>query len=344
MKIAFRADASVDLGSGHVMRCLTLADQLREAGARTVFLCRPLEGHLGEQITARGHRCIELPRREGFDQDAADCRDALSHGAPWDWLVVDHYGLDARWERALRPLAKKILVIDDLADRSHDCDLLLDQNLQAPGRYAACVPAGCQCLLGPDYALLRPQFAACRARLTPREGVVREILVSFGGGDAPNAAGQALDALRRLDRPDIAIRIVAGANNPHVATLAEQVRSIPNTHFQLATDQMAELMSHADLGIGAPGSSTWERCAVGLPALLLSIAVNQEAIGAAVHEAGAAQYLGRIDDHDADAICAALQSLLHSPDELAAMSRRAWALVDGRGATRVAGKMMGSRT
>ncbi|MCU0842017.1 MAG: UDP-2,4-diacetamido-2,4,6-trideoxy-beta-L-altropyranose hydrolase [Thiobacillaceae bacterium] len=343
MRALVRADASTSIGLGHVARCLALADVLRERGWTVAFACRSQPGDAGSLVRARGYPLISLPAEVASELEDAEACLALTAGTPdWDWLVQDHYGLGRDWQTRLRGRARRILVIDDLADRPHDCDLLLDQNLgEARAERHARLAPDAHRLIGPRYALLRPEFAACRAGLAPRDGGVREILVSFGGGDAPNATGRTLDALAGLDRPDIAVRVVAGGGNPHAAALAERARNLPNTHFHAATDRMAKLMGRADLGIGAPGSSTWERCSVGLPALLLSFAANQEAIGAAAHTAGAARYLGRIEDHDAAAICAALQSLLQAPAELAAMSRRAWALVDGLGAARVAEEMIG---
>ena len=161
MRVVFRADASLEIGTGHLMRCMTLADELCRRGATATFLCREQPGHL-----------IELTRSRGFETEAIAHEDASpSHVAQLhpDWVVVDHYGLDSAWETAVRPSTRRILAIDDLADRDHDCDLLLDQNLYdgVDQRYASRLPAHCRQLIGPHYALLRPEFADARARLLP---------------------------------------------------------------------------------------------------------------------------------------------------------------------------------
>src|SRR5690606_32001299 len=193
MKVALRTDASMRIGTGHLMRCLTLADALRDAGARTRFVCRALPHGLREVVIGRGHELVELPSVCGStagggdgrgapvasphtalehadwlgttqEEDAAATCDALDDGAVWDWLAVDHYAIDARWETRLRTAARRILAIDDLADRRHDCDALLDQNLHAGmhARYDGLVPDACVRLVGPRHALLRPEFAAAR--------------------------------------------------------------------------------------------------------------------------------------------------------------------------------------
>ncbi|RME63691.1 MAG: UDP-2,4-diacetamido-2,4,6-trideoxy-beta-L-altropyranose hydrolase, partial [Alphaproteobacteria bacterium] len=170
MRAAFRVDASRAIGTGHVGRCLTLAAALRDAGGDALFLCRAHDGHLNAKIEEAGFPVLSLPKRNDTDDDLAhshwlgatqadDAKASIAAlaGHRIDWLVVDHYGLDARWESALRRHAHRILAIDDLADRSHDCDLLLDQNffLDAASRYDGLLPDHCRPLLGPRYAVLR---------------------------------------------------------------------------------------------------------------------------------------------------------------------------------------------
>ena len=178
MRVVFRADASVTIGTGHVMRCLTLAEALRKAGAEVAFVCRELDGNLAGLIEARGFDVHVLPPLEPptdpltwtaahWHEDAAQTASFLKTRA--DWLVVDHFALEHRWEKEMREHANRLMVIDDLADRVHDCDLLLDQNyLQEPARYDTLVPAHCRKLLGPAYALLRDEFRRAR-EAWPRE-------------------------------------------------------------------------------------------------------------------------------------------------------------------------------
>ncbi len=335
MKIAFRADASVEIGAGHVMRCLTLADVLLSRGVETVFLCRKVDGHLGDLIRARGHGLDWLPDT-GTDADGSAA--ALAPGAPWDYLVVDHYGLSADWERAQRSLVKRILAIDDVANRAHDCDLLLDQNLQEAGRYDGLVPADGRLLIGPRFALLRPQFAAARGAI--RVGQVRRLLVFFGGVDAGGETLKALAALELLARGDLVVDVVIGQSNPHHAAIAQACGRLPGAVLHRQVEDMAAQMAAADLFLGAAGASSWERCCLGLPALVLATADNQIDQSTALAQAGAQAYLGPAATVTAEHLARALASLIELPELLIHMARQGAALVDGRGATRVANRLL----
>lgn len=350
MRLAFRTDATDQIGTGHLMRCLTLADAVQADGARSRFLCRNLPPHLAARVTARGHELVPLPAGPtGLLDDgphacwlgtsqAADARRtaaALDDGE-WDWVVADHYALDARWESALRGCARRILAIDDLADRAHDCDVLLDQNVypDMETRYAGKVPAHCHVLLGPRYALLRDEFHRMRARTAPRNGAVGRLLVSFGGVDAANYTGAALAAIAAA-RARLAVDVVIGMGHAHrnaIETACE--RHGFGCHVE--TSCMAELMAGADLAIGAGGTTLWERCCLGLPALALSAAANQTAMldeaaarGLVYAPAGAAA-------NRAPWFALHLTALLDNPRLLQMMSRNAMQAVDGQGARRVA--------
>lgn len=337
MKIAFRADASVELGSGHVMRCLALADVLREGGVETCFLVRPLAGHLGALIQAHGHRLIWI-EADAVAGDAEACAAALAAQAPWDWLVVDHYGLDARWERDLRPVVRKIMAIDDLADRPHDCEILLDQNLypNAEGRYQGLVPPGCTQLLGPRYALLRREFAEARRKLRSRTGEVRRILVCFGGSDPHGVTLTALKAIQRLDRPDIAVDIVIGGANPHRSEIEGACRALHQAKLYCDVEDMAGLMAGADLFVGSGGSITWERCCVGLPAVVMTTADNQVRLAEILAERGAHLYMGAAQHVEPGRLMRLLEELLHQSRLLRHLSRVAAEYTDGEGTMRVA--------
>lgn len=357
MKALFRVDASIEIGTGHVMRCLTLADALAARGVHTTFVCRSHCGHLGEVIVARGHglRLLGPGRGTGAHrgpvhagwlgasqaEDAAACIDITRAVRP-DWLIVDHYGLDERWESAIRPSVGRIMAIDDLADRNHDCDLLLDQNLgRDVAAYVSRIPAHAEILAGPGFALLRPEFArrreACLARRT-EAGPPRSILIALGGIDKDNFATLSLELLGAAGLPTgVTIVVVLGASPLWLDEVRTAANRLPWAVEVLTyTDRMADLMANADLAIGASGASTWERCCLGLPAGMWVVADNQTVIASAVAAAGAGALLDRTD---LDASARTLKALVGDPKALGAMSRRAAGLVDGRGVERVLARM-----
>lgn len=358
MNVIFRVDASIHIGMGHLMRCLTLADELGEQGAKVHFLCRDLPGFQPEHVTSRGHRLHILPRSVENESEAALF--VPSDYATWlpgtqrdeaelvkdqiesldvtpDCLVIDHYALDRRFEQPLRPWVDQILVIDDLANRPHDCDLLLDQNYgpNMEDRYNDLVPFLCQRFLGPRYALLRPEFHEARQRVADRESGVRRIFLFMGGGDPRNATGLALEAIKLLDRPDIAVDVVVGASNPHKAAIRTACRSKPQVQYHEQIDHIAQLMAQADLAIGAGGGTTWERCCLGLPSLVIELAENQRFLAGGVAEAQAGTNCGPMEQLSPQMLMERLQSVISNPQWLAAMSQNAFRLVDGKGAERV---------
>lgn len=348
--VIFRTDASVQIGSGHVMRCLTLAEALRERGAECRFICRELEGNLLEQIRQRGFAATGLltrpeeggradsgtegksgpPAGAGLDwaADAAQTK-VSAGGTAADWLIVDHYALDARWEQAMRPNCRKLMVIDDLADRQHDCDVLLDQNYyrNQDRRYHRLLPEQCMALLGPAYVLLRPEFAQARRQLRMRDGSVKRMLLFFGGSDPTNLTRLALNALAQINRPDIPVDVIVGPSNPNRYSIEAQCAKLPNAAYYCNVSNMAELISRADLGIGAGGAAMWERCYLGLPTITVVSADNQLRTTEDVAHLGAIEYLGRPDLLGVDGYARAIVDLAASPQRVKRISEAALAVV-----------------
>ncbi|MFH0934731.1 MAG: UDP-2,4-diacetamido-2,4,6-trideoxy-beta-L-altropyranose hydrolase, partial [Pseudomonadota bacterium] len=294
--ILIRTDASLDIGTGHVMRCLTLAEALREQGASCRFVCRAHPGNLIDLIRQRGFVVHSLPSDPDWQPRSTEPAHAAWLGADWqadaeqtkvsaggtaiDWLIVDHYALDGRWESALRGHSGKIMVIDDLADRVHDCDLLLDQNLGRNAEdYAALVPGGCTLLVGAKYALLRPEFSAQREYSLARRSApqLKHLLITMGGVDKDDVTGKVLDALRVCTLPaDCRISVVMGPHAPWLAQVRERAANMPwPTMVLVNISDMARLMADSDLAIGAAGCTSWERCCLGLPSLMMVLADNQ---------------------------------------------------------------------
>jgi len=335
-RIVFRADASLEIGTGHVARCLTLADALRARGAACEFVCRALPGDR-----------IDAIRRRGFDVLVGDDPRA-GESLRTDWLVVDHYGLDRDWEQSLRSAANRIMVIDDLADRPHDCDLLLDQNLgSTPADYDSLVPLGCELLCGPKFALLQPEFAELRVHsLEPRRARLAEfsstrVLVSMGGVDKDNATGRVLDVLGAARLPgEVAVTVVMGSAAPWIEQVRAQAEALPfPVEIAVEVADMAARMAASDFAIGAAGSTSWERCCMGLPSALAVLADNQARLCQALVGAGAAFALGTPDEV-AGTLPPVLDTIRAEPRRLADMSAAAAAICDGLGTRRVADRLM----
>jgi len=356
MKIAFRVDASLQMGSGHVMRCLTLANALRDLGAECHFLCREHLGHMLAQIQAAGHHTHPLVLAQ--DSATAQVRQgALAHAA-WlgasqledaqqsidvlqslqpDLLVVDHYALDVCWHRQLRPLCGRLMMIDDLADRNHDCDLLLDQTFGRNATdYRELVPANCKVLCGSRFALLRPEFAAQRFNSLARRAnlpAVKQVLITMGGVDQANATAAVLDALAEFAHTtELQITVVMGGKAPWLESVRQQILQLPLLRVEVLVDRhdMASLMAMADLAIGAAGSTAWERCCLGLPSIMVVLADNQRAVAAGLQAAGAAQVIGCVDDIRGQ-LPGLLAPLLSQPQLIKEMSAAAIRITDGLG-------------
>jgi UDP-2,4-diacetamido-2,4,6-trideoxy-beta-L-altropyranose hydrolase len=339
MRFAFRVDASLEIGTGHLIRCLTLADELRRCGAGATFLCRKDAGQLADLIAARGHQAEFL--NPGQD-DAEQCRALLAEMRP-DWIVVDHYALGRAWEQAVRPFAQRIFVIDDLADRQHDCDLLLDQNLHdgIEDRYGPLVPEHCRQLIGPRFALLRPEFAQFRGKVSRTARPVSRVVVSFGGADAGNETARLILALDDVSAAPIAVDVVIGPSNPHGQQIRTLASNRPSLALHVGTDRMAELMSRADAFMGAGGSTTWERFCLGLPSLVIAVAENQRPTSQYLGKIGAIDYIGAAPELAADALRAAVSRFLLDHERRARMAELGMQLVDGLGASRVSDCILG---
>lgn len=361
MNVVFRADASLSIGTGHVIRCLTLAEELRRQGHNCQFVCRDHPGHLAGFIVSKGFICELLSNPAVSDTKCVSVNETAHSdwlGVSWeldaeqtlsvvdtldvDWLVADHYALDARWENKLAYVAKRVMVIDDLADRNHDCDLLLDQNLGSQETdYSNIVPERCVRLIGPRYALLRPEFAelreaALKRRVRPE---MQRILISLGGVDSDNVTGKVLNALADSSLPgDTDLDIIMGATAPHLDEVQQMAQQLPfRAGVSVNVNDMADRMCRADLSVGAAGSTSWERCCLGLPSIMVILAENQRNIGNALAQNGCAYLVdtGRI----ADELSPLLSRLMGPGKELERLAANAELVCDGRGGSRLVAEM-----
>ena len=352
----FRVDSSIDIGSGHLMRCLTLAKGLREEGAICSFICRELDGNLNHLVSLEEFFLEELPppvedsihtgKKElahsdwlvvDWKIDAQETSNILSLLNP-DWLVVDHYALWEDWEKNIYNNDFKIMVIDDLADRNHYCNLLLDQNLGSNSLlYEDLVPEESKKFFGPKYALLRPEFYDNRLPSLKRreEGNLRNILINFGGGDSQNYIPSILRALLDIELPqEVIISIILGGigqvTDEH-KLLISQFRNEIKIYGMV--NNMSEFLLETDLAIGAAGSSSWERCCLGVPSIVFSLSYNQNKIAEQLSDTGAAVYL---EKHDLDnKKFSLLLNKLMKGKKLKEISDRASNICDGRGLDRI---------
>jgi UDP-2,4-diacetamido-2,4,6-trideoxy-beta-L-altropyranose hydrolase len=290
MAIVFRVDASAQIGTGHVMRCITLATALKKNGHEIVFVARQLTTELSTKIIESNFQLSLL------DYTFSDDFDELPH-AHWlkcsqstdanatiqiisklnvEWVIVDHYGIDYRWHSKIKLHTDKIMVIDDIADRVHDCDMLLDQNfyINMQTRYIGKVPLNCEMLLGPEFLILRDEFILKREQAKLRTTSVKNILVNFGGVDPDNYTKTTLEILAKVTDYEYEVNVVIGTQHPAKDDIKDYCKK-NGFNCYIQTNQMSVLILKADMAIGAGGATTWERCALGLPTIVLPIADNQ---------------------------------------------------------------------
>lgn len=298
MNIVFRVDASSEIGTGHVMRCLTLAQILKRHSSKIVFICRKHDGNMIHKIRSRGFIVEELESVENHEvnqkilysswlgvtqkQDSIDCINKVKYDSI-DLIVIDHYAIGEEWERMLRPYCRNLMVIDDLANRKHQCNILLDQTFgRKPNDYISLVPENCNLLLGSHYALLRPEFSKWREFSLKRRKTsgFNSLLVNMGGVDLNNFTEQVLKNLENCSLPkNLKVIVVMGHSSPNLSSIESLVNNLTyNLTVLVDVENMAKLMAEADMAIGAAGSASWERCCLGLPTIQLLTAENQKTI------------------------------------------------------------------
>lgn len=347
-RVTMRVDASTRMGGGHVMRCLALADMLAARTARVTFVAAAMLPGLADRIRAGGYRFERITPAADDADDADwdsrvlparaqrdDARATLAAAGAADLTIVDHYRLDAEWERAVRP--GRLLVIDDLANRPHDCDILLDQTFGVSAhRYAGLTNADCTLLTGSAYALLRPEFAAARPAALRRRRDARtleRILISLGSTDIGRITERTVSALLEAGM-DCALDVVLPASAPSLPPLRARAQADPRISLHIDSDAMADLMSGADLAIGAAGTTSWERCCLGLPTVTLILADNQREVARQLAAAEAAIAVATPQEAAARAV-----ALAHDPAPLGRMVAACAAIVDGGGTPRVADRL-----
>jgi len=346
VQVLIRVDASRLIGAGHVVRCLALAAGLRECGAQVAFICRSAEGDLADFIAAEGHGLHLLPKPESpwsWQEDCTATLEVVRNKPRADWLVVDHYDLDKQWETALQPFVPRLLVIDDLANRPHAANLLVDPGIGAVGSlYRSLVPATCRLMLGPRFALLRPEFAERARSEAARVDDEGGILACVGGADPKDVLSTILEAWQLLPAPKPALQLVVGSSSPNVAKLRRAVAGLAGVTLHVQTARMAELMAGSRFLVCAAGSISWERCCLGRAAIMGALADNQRENLKTLTKLRTGLSIGDWIGVSAATLAALIEKLVRHPGLARRMGARARRLVDGRGADRVSSHMAAS--
>ena len=336
------------------MRCITLADFLCKRGHEVVFISQFLLEKSQELLHAHGYQVEFLTNSDtvniftkenlyenwlpgGWRKDAAEAIEILKRkGTSIDWVIVDHYALDERWEKEIRRMCKHIMVIDDLANRKHCCDLLLDQNfyLEAEARYDQLVSPNTKLLLGPKFALLRSEFARSSNETSPKGMKIEIIMIFYGSTDAKNQTEKTLRAIRKNGMFFRKIIVIVGVSNPHTEDIYKIASQISGCEVYGYLDDMAGMMKQCDLYIGAAGTTTWERCCVGLPSAVITVAQNQEEATQCLDEIGVLTYLGRQEEITEEALATKIKNFIQDPGRLQEMRCKSRELVDGNGCNR----------
>ena len=344
-KIFIRVDSGIEIGAGHAMRCLSLAQALKKMNFELCFISKKTGGNISKLFTDKGFRVYyiqdnnsKLKKREIVKNDATQtAKIIIKHQTKSSWILVDHYDLDFQWEKSLRKYVNKIIVIDDLA-RKHDSDLLLDQNYNEnlKTRYNKLVPRKCIKLLGPKYALLRNEFSVLRKIVKPRKNFKR-ILISFGGSDPTNETEKVLSAIKILKTKNQfqkEVNVVITNSNKNKNKIKQLCNSIPNTKFYQNVYNIGKLMCKADLAVGAGGSSTWERFCLGLPTIVSIVSDNQQKTTKALAKKQYIINVGLAKNLSVKKYVKIFENL--DIKKLRSISKNSLKVVDGNGSVRVA--------
>jgi len=359
MKAVFRVDSSDFIGSGHLIRCLTLARVLRQRGVQCSFVCRDHAGNIAAKISDSGFKLFLLARpietaaltgnEQKYDrwlgcswQTDADQTNNILQSIHPEWLIVDHYSIDVKWETYLANSYKRLMVIDDMANRVHSCDLLLDQNLflDMQHRYERNVSPKCLQLLGPKYALLQPEYSQLREKYEVRESLTKNILIFFGGSDQSNLTELAFLAAQSFGIAISSINVVMPCSSPYYNRMKRLIKPIKNAKLYCDLPSLAPLILAANIGIGAGGATNWERFCLGLPSLVITLAENQKLVNQDLDQLGLIDLIGDAETVEIEQLISGIKTIL-SRGDIADWSNRCMRACSGEGASLVAHAILG---
>lgn len=363
--VIFRVDSSFEKGSGHVMRCKTLAKELSEKGVGVLFICNEAKGNINHLIEEdfkikkiktnnnliEGNNATSIWKTKDQIEDANACVNIIRKLRGEIWVLVDNYSLDIAWETTLRRnlemeehINYKMMVIDDLANRQHWTDYLLDQNYFGKitkVRYEGLVNRESVKLLGTDYALIRKEFKDIERskRIVIKKSNIN-ILCFFGGSDPYKLTTRTINALINLNIKNIKVNVIVGTQNQEYNTLREKIKLLDNITLLKQVNTMARVMAQADLAIGSCGSTTWERAFMKLPSAIITFGEDQRQIAGALAEGG---YIHLIGDQRTVSNRDIMSSIEHCLTNIEAL-KSGEELVDGYGCQRISSLIAGIKT
>lgn len=334
--LLIRADATVAIGTGHVMRCIALAQAWQQTGASVTFIMATQPSALQDRIRAEGFSVLLLRVAPGSANDAEQTA-MVAHQMTAAWIVADGYCFDATYQHILKEKGHRVLLIDDYGHAEYYfATMVLNQNISADEKMYIHRESSTRLLLGTQYALLRREFWPWRGYRRAVSEPTRKILVTLGGSDPDNVTLMILHALYEIERTDLEVVVVVGGSNPYYETLhvAAHDATFPVSLRQNVTN-MPELMAWAEIAVTAGGSTCWETAFMGLPNIILVLAQNQEKIAAVLDARGVAINLGWATTIDPSTIATTLEQLAYNTSQWQMMSENGQRLVDGYGAARV---------
>ena len=337
MRLLLRADASHQIGTGHVMRCLALAQAWQDIGGHATLSTAENAPGIRDLLEAEGVDVVRLSTQPGADDDAVQTAEtALRLGA--DWVVADGYRFGSRYQEILKRMGCRLLFIDDYGHAGHySADVVLNQNLHASEHLYADREPYTRLLIGRPFLLLRREFLEWKGWERQISGAARRVMVTLGGSDPHNTTSRVIDALEQIDVEGLEVVVVVGASNRHRdGLLAERRGSRLRIEFRDNVARMSELMAWADVAVSAGGSTCWEMAFMGLPAVAIVLAENQRSIVCSLAESGAVVNAGWHSALSRDSLAALLTGLVREREARHRMSQRGRGLVDGLGAKRVA--------
>lgn len=338
--LVFRTDSGNGIGWGHTMRCFALAQKFKEKNHHVSFIVRKHPNNISDLLKEQDFDIFYLKEKNYYwKNDALQTKKIIERIGNVDWLIVDNYRLDIRWEKFLKSYVKKLMIIDDMTLRIHECDLLLDQNYYKNSKiYNKFIPKKCKLLIGPKFALLRKDFYQKRKKLKARNGQINKILVSLGGTDNTNETIKIMNGINELNNKKINVDLLMTNSNKKHTKFQKTFSKFSNITIHHKNFNMAELMKQADLSIGAGGSSTWERCCLGLPSIVSITAKNQIQLTKEMEKKGCIINLGMSKKILSKNYTDTINNLNKSA--LSQMSKNGLKLVDGKGTSRVTKEML----